>query len=445
MNVSRGLCGAFMVWLLAAGRLNVQVCNGFRRLSLHSVAALLSLVFSVRAEAASIEVTASFTPDPGNPMRNEFTNTTPFSGHCAVYPTFCEELSLFTILVPIEFNSTRPIEAGHDDIRKGAMFKVPTEWKSLQVTHLETGEQSTVEVRIASIGARYYLPDTVQNVIGQGAPASNPLAHQMLWGGYNWTFPVAPCAYTGGSFVEPTWRSFFWLTAPGGACAPTAAYRIESLRYDSFQIGYELRTPEPLKMSRGTYLGSYTYGVGPGRDFDMGDLMLPDDDSLTINFTLDVKHTFKVDIPPGGDKVQLVPAGGWQSWLQAGRRPVRLLRDQTFNISASTRFKMQLRCGVSIDQTDCVIVNHAVNRRVRMNVSVSLPNGLTDPSGQPVRRQRLLPGPENAQQFQPGFFVDRAPGILHFEIEPQNMEFMLQPGVAGTYSGSVFIIWDSEI
>jgi hypothetical protein len=57
----------------------------------------------------------------------------------------------------------------------------------------------------------------------------------------------------------------------------------------------------------------------------------------------------------------------------------------------------------------------------------------------------LLPGPENAQQFQPGFFVDRAPGILHFEIEPQNMEFMLQPGVAGTYSGSVFIIWDSEI
>jgi hypothetical protein len=66
-------------------------------------------------------------------------------------------------------------------------------------------------------------------------------------------------------------------------------------------------------------------------------------------------------------------------------------------------------------------------------------------AGQPVRQLRLRPGAANAQHFQPGFYVDRAPGILHFEVPQQQMEFMLQPGVASTYRGSVTVIWDSEI
>lgn len=432
-----------------SGRLGMKTCEGLlRRWSgavLALAAVMLSLAVSMSVHAASIEVTALFKPDPANPMRNEFTNTTPFTGHCASYPAFCEGLSIFSILVPIEFNSIAPIAAGHSDMRKGAMVRPPTDWRPLLVTHQETGEQSTLEVRIASIGARYYLPDRVQNIIGEGAPEGNANAHMMLWGGYNWTFPAAPCAFTGGMFVETTWRSFFWLTPPGSLCSATAAYRIESLRYDMLQIGYELRTPNPLKMFTGRYVGTYTYGVGPGRDFDMGDIMAPTDDSLSINFTLDVQHTLKVDIPPGGDKIQLVPAGGWQSWLHAGRKPVRLFRDQTFNISASSRLKMHFRCGVSIDLTDCAIVNHEANRRAKVQLSVSLPEGLTDLSGQPVRRRLLKPGIENALQLQPGFYVDRAAGMLHFEITQEQVEFMLRPGVAGTYTAGMYVIWDSEI
>jgi hypothetical protein len=435
----------FATRVIFTGSFSVKTCNGIERWLLRSFVALFSLAVSVSAQAASIEVTASFKPDPGNPMRNEFINTTPYTGHCSIYPTFCEGLSIFSIQVPIEFNSNGPIEARHSDMRKGAMFKPPTEWASLQVVHQETGEPSILQVRIASIGGRYYLPERVQTIIGEGAPDSNPDAHEMLWSGYNWTYPPAPCGYTGGMFVEPTWRSFFWLTRPGSSCVPTAAYRIESLRYDMFQIGYELRTPNPLKMSPGRYVGSHTYGVGPGRDFDMGDIMLPSDDSLTINFNLDVEHTLQVEIPPGGENVQLVPAGGWQSWLQAGRRPVSLLRDQTFNISASSRFKMQLECETPGIVTDCQIRDPVTKYAVELQVSVSLPDGLTDMSGQPVKRRRLRTGQANAQQFQPGFYVDRAPGILHFEVPPYVMEFMLQPGRGGNYAGRVTVIWDSEV
>jgi hypothetical protein len=51
----------------------------------------------------------------------------------------------------------------------------------------------------------------------------------------------------------------------------------------------------------------------------------------------------------------------------------------------------------------------------------------------------------NAQQFQPGFYVDRAPGVLHFEIPANQMDFMLQPGVSSTYTGNATVIWDSEV
>jgi hypothetical protein len=57
----------------------------------------------------------------------------------------------------------------------------------------------------------------------------------------------------------------------------------------------------------------------------------------------------------------------------------------------------------------------------------------------------LRTGAGNEQQFKPGFYVDRAPGTLHFEVEQSYMESMLRPGVAGTYTGIVIVIWDSEI
>ncbi|MNG19959.1 hypothetical protein D3C84_1041750 [compost metagenome] len=80
-----------------------------------------------------------------------------------------------------------------------------------------------------------------------------------------------------------------------------------------------------------------------------------------------------------------------------------------------------------------------------LNVSVTLPSGLTDAANQPVNRRPLLLDGSGTQLFQPGFYLDRRPGTLHFEVTRDQVEDMLKPGVARTYSGTVTVIWDSEV
>jgi hypothetical protein len=184
--------------------------------------------------------------------------------------------------------------------------------------------------------------------------------------------------------------------------------------------------------------------VGPNKDFDFGDIMIPNDDTLTFNFDLEVQHTLKVEVPPGGNRVELVPQGGWQAWLQRNRRPERLFRDQTFNISASSRFKMQLECQYHDGSNTCSLYEPLSGHAVPLNISVSLPNGLTDATGQPVSRRPLLRDGSGTELFQPGFYVERKPAILHFEIARDQVEKMLT-GVAKHYSGNVTVIWDSEV
>jgi len=217
------------------------------------------------------------------------------------------------------------------------------------------------------------------------------------------------------------------------------------MTYRYLDFAYELRTPNPLKMSTGHYTGSLTYSVGPGQDFDMGDVMLPNDSIITLNFNLDVQHTLKVEVPPGGNKVVLEPQGGWQAWLNQGQKPTRLFRDQTFHISASSRFKMGLECQfANASDNTCQLWAPDSGLMVPVAVAVTLPNGLTDAAGQPVNHRRLYLDGSGTELFQPGRYVDRKPGTLHFEVARKEVEEMLA-GDAKQYSGTVTVIWDSEV
>ncbi|MBV6822353.1 hypothetical protein [Pseudomonas sp. PD9R] len=402
---------------------------------------LLAMFAATTAGAATQEIRALFTPDSANPLRNEFVNKTPSSGYCEYYPDICRNSNTFSLRLLTSVESNKALQADADP-RNSAMFKVPGGWRSLNVTNPETGDVQAVEVRIAGVGSNHVLSDTAVNLTGAENAGEG---HNKLWKGLSWVNPAPPCVSTGMGFYGARTYAFFWKTPDERACVKVANFPIPAMTYEYLDFAYELRTPNPLGMSSGLYTGSLSYRLGPGGDFDFGDVMIPNDPDLTLDFVLDVQHTLKVEIPPGGEKVQLVPAGGWQSWLHAGRRPVRLFRDQTFNISASSRFKMQLRCGLDGAPFDCVIRDTVERRSVELQVSVSLPNGLTDLSGQPVRRQRLRVGEANALQFQPGFYVDRAPGTLHFEVPQSQMEFMLRPGAGPSFSGSATVIWDSEV
>ncbi|KHK64428.1 hypothetical protein [Pseudomonas frederiksbergensis] len=422
-----------MNYLLVAGRKVASV-------------SLLSLILAgpLTATAATGDISAVFRPDPAKPSENEFINTTPPSGFCRSWPTRCAALGIFSLALPITFQSTKAIEANHSDSRQGAMLKVPGDWRALQVTHSGTGESHEVSVRISAIGATYRLTPGAQELVGGGVSVRQ--AHMMLWAGGVWNRAPSPCSegsteefYYGGNAFE-----FFWRTPlQDAACTKQAKYLIPAFLYHEMSYGYQLRTPNPLKMSSGHYTGTLTYTVGPGQDFDMGDVMLPDDSILTLNFNLEVQHTLKVEVPPGGNRVELVPQEGWQSWLNSGRKPTRLFRDQRFHISASSRFKMGLECQYVSGNT-CAISETSSGHQVPVNVSVTLPQGLTDGANQPVDRRPLLLDGSGTELFQPSFYLDRKSGMLHFEVDRSSVEDMLDSG-AKAYTGNVTVIWDSEV
>jgi len=393
-------------------------------------ALLLTGGFTVSAGAVSVDLTAVFRPDPAKPMHNEFKNTTPQGGYCKDHPAYCAD-GIFSIALPIRFRSIAPILPEHAE-RQGAMFRTPSYWKEVTVIHDGTGKAETVKMRVNGIGAAYTIKEPLPGGVWDAS----------------WVNAPAPCNYGGVGYGSAYYYAFFWrVPANAGSCAKRAYQPIpETLGFAYQDVGfsYELVTPDPLKMSTGTYRGVMNYTVGPQQDFDMGDVMLPDDDLINLNFTLTVEHTLKVDIPPGGDRVELVPEGGWQSWLAQGRKPTRLFRDQTFNISSSTRFKMHLECNIP-GLFDCMIRDPVSQRAAVVQLSISLPNGLTDTNGQPVTRRPLHVGHVNAQEFKPGFYLDRAPGILHFEIAPYYVNYMLKPGEASKYSGNFTVVWDSDI
>ncbi|CAH0249223.1 hypothetical protein [Pseudomonas brassicacearum] len=406
-------------------------------------AAVLLLACAPAANAMTREITAVFRPDPSKPQENMFLNTTPSSGYCATYPSECRATKMFSIRLPFTFNSTSPIQANHGDVRQGAMFKVPANWRTVQMTNASTGETEVVEVRFSGLGSRYRIPGGVVDVVGGGVTVR--VAHERLWGGaaHTWVYAPAPCRYSGAAYFTSSDYEFFWKTPVEGVCAKTARYLIPRMAYTHLDFAYELRTPNPLNMSSGQYTGSLTYSVGPGQDIDMGDVMFPNDSALTLNFKLDVEHTLKVEVPPGGNRVELVPEEGWQSWLNSGRKPTRLFRDQRFHISASSRFKMALECQI-ISGNTCAISETGTGHAVPVDVSVTLPDGLTDAAGQPVNRRRLLRDGSGTELFQPGLYVDRRSGTLHFEVARASVEEMLDSG-AKAYTGNVTVIWDSQV
>ncbi|WP_414912233.1 hypothetical protein [Pseudomonas sp. IT-P44] len=402
---------------------------------------LLLTVCGSSAWAIDVSIQASFRPDSANPQQNRFKNDTPPSGYCADYPVQCSDNEMFSLRVPIQFHSNAPIEANHASPRQGATFKVPAQWSELSVVHEATGEPETVRVRIAGLGSTYVTEDVISLV---GGGSDYRIAHNQLWGA-SWVYAPVPCLYSGVGYFGSEYYRFFWKTPTEGTCSKQARFDVPWLRYDYLDFAYELVTPNPLGMSAGRYTGNLTYSVGPNGDFDMGDVMQPTDSALTLNFTLEVQHTLKVEIPPGGNRIELVPQGGWQAWLTQGRKPTRLFRDQTFNLSSSSRFKMNLGCQYVVNAETCALKDRVSNHYVPINVSVTLPNGLVDAASQPVNRRPLRRDGSGTEQFQPRFYVDRKPGTLHFEIAQDQVGEMIKPGVARSYSGLVTVIWDSEV
>lgn len=385
--------------------------------------------------AATLDITAQFRADSSKPHENKFVNTTPNSGYCTWYTAYCESAGLFSLMWASSIKGG-PIQPNHENTRQGAMLKAPANWRTVQLTHTGTGHTETVKFRVAGIGAQLWLSPPAREIVG--GDVDEKAALQMIFGSPWWQAP-SPCT---GNSSDRSGAFFFWRTPTEGVCAKRSQYPIPwfEFRYPSF--AYELLTPNPIGMAGGRYEGSLTLSVGPGQDFDFGDVLIPTDPLLTLNFTLDVEHVLKVEVPPGGNRVELEPREGWQAWLNNGSRPTELFRDQMFHISASSPFTMTLECQYIIDQS-CGIRAPGSDRTHAVWMYVTLPAGLTNIHGQAVNR-RLLSLSSNINKFLSVAYVDRKPGTLHFYIAPSTVSGMLGRG-PNSYTGTVTVIWNSEV
>lgn len=395
---------------------------------------LLAALSTPAVEAANQEIRALFQPDPSQPNKNVFINKTPNSGYCAQFPGQCADNGTFSIRVPIRFSTFTPMFAGN-----GVWIKVPADWRVLTVTNPQTQETHPVEVRISGIGSRYHLSKSVTELTGESDMTEG---HRKLWTGSSWVYAPPPCLYSGVGAPLPESYQFFWKTPAQGSCNKVAAFDIGHMDFEYLDIAYELRTPDPLGMSTGLYTGSLTYSVGAGSsDFNMGPFFRADDASLSLDFVLDVQHELKVNLPPGGNKVTMEPVGGWQRWIDTGRMPTEIYRDQPFYLSASSRFKVMILCG-SQGGTECDIGNNQVGFS-KFEVRLTLPKGIVGPGGgdgwSGTLRHNLWVGP-----FEPFRYVDRQPGNLRFQMPRKWIEWLLNPGMNGTLRGSATIIFDSE-
>ncbi|WP_339489687.1 hypothetical protein [Pseudomonas sp. RL_5y_Pfl2_70] len=385
------------------------------------------------AQAVNQEIRAVFQPDPSKPGNNMFINTTPNSGYCADYPGQCADNKMFSIRAPLIFQAVRSLSPGD-----GVSIRMPSHWRQVVVTNRNTQETAIVEVRMTGVGSEYHLNQSAASLVGVSDPVE---AHSLLWGS-GWMYAPTPCQYAGIGLAGSNTFRFFWKAPVEVACTKFAAYRIPSMAFSTLDFAYELRTPNPLTMSSGQYTGSMPYMLGSGGHIDFGALMRPLDSHLTLDLVLDVQHTLKVDLPPGGNKVALEPEGGWQRWIASGTRPARIYRDQVFNISASAAFKVMMQCdSFQPSGPDCRL--NGQSNTAWVHTTLSLPGGITGPDGAPVKDVPLMNyawvGP-----FRPGQYVDRKSGNLRFEMPREAMDYLFRPGINDTLKGNITVIWDSE-
>lgn len=385
------------------------------------------------AQAVNQEIRAVFQPDPSKPGNNMFINTTPNSGYCADYPGQCADNKMFSIRAPLIFQAVRSLSPGD-----GVSIRMPSHWRQVVVTNRNTQETAIVEVRMTGVGSEYHLNQSAASLVGVTDPVE---AHSLLWGS-GWMYAPTPCQYAGIGLAGSNTFRFFWKAPVEVACTKFAAYRIPSMAFSTLDFAYELRTPNPLTMSSGQYTGSMPYMLGSGGHIDFGALMRPLDSHLTLDLVLDVQHTLKVDLPPGGSKVALEPEGGWQRWIASGTRPARIYRDQVFNISASAAFKVMMQCdSFQPSGPDCRL--NGQSNTAWVHTTLSLPGGITGPDGAPVKDVPLMNyawvGP-----FRPGQYVDRKSGNLRFEMPREAMDYLFRPGINDTLKGNITVIWDSE-
>lgn len=144
-------------------------------------------LFALPLQAATINITASFSPSMSDPSNDKFVNTTPQSGYCVSYPAQCADNKTFSInMGGITASLATSGLTANSEPRMGIYFGLPGAWRDVVVRHDETGEVRTLKFRMSAFSARY-------NTLRSWTLSE----HQQTWNGSSFVYAPSPCQYSG--------------------------------------------------------------------------------------------------------------------------------------------------------------------------------------------------------------------------------------------------------
>lgn len=399
--------------------------------------------------AATINITASFTPDMKDPSNNTFKNTTPQSGYCASWPGQCSDNKTFSVsmggmtasLVSDGFKA-------NSFARDGMYFKMPGDWRTVSVINTENGEPSSLKFRVNAYSARYLSKTSMYG--------------KETWNGGNFVYAPYPCLYSGVGWSSGKNYSWMWKwPASDSACFKTAKRDLigEPYEVDSMSFGYELSTPAPLSMGSGLYKGTLVLAVGPDGDIDFGDNLKANDSTLTINFTLTVTHELKVTPLTGATDVTLYPCyhgtsctqaeadKNWERWMVTNVTPQKMSGRSEFNLSSSGGFTVYMQCGsgAALSNNSCAMTSTKSGTVVPVQAVLTLPDNITDTAGQRVINKPLFTEKnKNQNKFQTKSFGVDKKGWVDFVINQKEVKEMLKTR-PDSWEGTVTLVFDPNL
>jgi hypothetical protein len=416
---------------------------------LRALAGMVLLAGNVTCMAATMDITASFSPSMDNPDNNTFTNTTPQSGYCVTYPDQCKESNIFSIdMGGITASLATSGFTANSDARMGVYFKMPGAWRDVIVTNSSTGAQVTVGYRVNAFSARY------------NTRTSWTQADHQAWNSSSFVNAPSPCSYSGVGQYTNNWYMFMWKwPTSDAACYKTAKKDLTGEPYliNRTSIGYELKTPDPLKIEAGMYTGTLPLSIGPGGDIDFGDNFKASDTLLTINFTLSVNHELKLTTTADDQKVSLQPCASgstctedkgtanWERWMVTRITP-ELTGRSNFSLSSSGAFTVYLECEQQ-SGSDCALrSDNTASQTVPVRTLLTLPDNIVDNStGSTISKRRLAVGRKLTKNvFVTKTFGKNKAGSIDFLVSQKDVDTMLKTR-PDTYRGAVTVIFDPKI
>ncbi|MBS1205830.1 MAG: hypothetical protein H6R25_2729 [Proteobacteria bacterium] len=411
---------------------------------LRALAGMVLLVGCASGHAATMDITASFSPSMEKPENNTFTNTTPQDGYCKASPDTCTNgvVSLWTRITLTASKGLTP----QDMMRDTLFFKWPSSVRKITVTNL-TGSKQEIQFRISTFSGNY--------VANSNSDVSN-------WenGYYS---PRGGCSALGSMYTSET-LAWIWSVPEGNS----GCYNITRTErpvgaanfireVNNLSIGYTLTTPNPLKMESGVYTGTLPLSVGPGGDIDFGDNFQASDTELTINFTLSVNHELKLTTTADNQTVSLQPcasgrictedegSANWERWMVTRITP-QLTGRSNFSLSSSGAFSVYLECEQQ-SGSDCALKSdNTPSQTVPVQTLLTLPDNIVDDStGSTVSKRRLAVGKDVTKNvFATKNFGQNRAGSIDFLVSQKDVDTMLKTR-PDTYRGAVTVIFDPNI